>query len=79
MKDLLRMCAMMVLLLFCATNYGYSQGKGILTGKVVDEGNEVLPGASIVLKGTTQGTTTNLDGLYNLHGINAGSYQVEVS
>lgn len=79
MKDLLKMCAMMVLLLFCATNYGYSQGKGILTGKVVDEGNEVLPGASIVLKGTTQGTTTNLDGLYNLHGINAGSYQVEVS
>jgi len=35
-----------------------------LKGKVTDEKGETLPFASIYIKGTTKGTTTNLDGLY---------------
>jgi len=79
MKALLKTGAMIVLLLLCATTYGYSQGRGIIAGKVTDENNETLPGASIVLKGTTQGTATDLNGNYNLRGIEAGNHQVEVS
>jgi TonB-dependent SusC/RagA subfamily outer membrane receptor len=37
-----------------------------ISGKVTDVGGFPLPGVSIVLKGTTTGTTTNLDGEYNL-------------
>ncbi|MEQ6119617.1 TonB-dependent receptor [Reichenbachiella sp. MALMAid0571] len=37
-----------------------------ISGKVVDEKNESLPGATIVEKGTTNGTTTDLDGNYKL-------------
>jgi len=37
-----------------------------ISGKVTDENNEGLPGASVVLKGTTTGTTTDLDGNYSL-------------
>lgn len=78
MKALLKTSAMTVLLLLCATIYGYSQGRGIIAGKVTDENNETLPGASIVLKGTTLGTATDLNGYYNLRGIGAGEYQVEI-
>jgi len=37
-----------------------------ITGKVVDDGNQPLAGVSIVLKGTTTGTTTDGNGLYSL-------------
>lgn len=37
-----------------------------ITGKITDENSQGLPGASVVLKGTTNGTTTDLDGNYKL-------------
>ncbi len=40
----------------------------VLTGKVTDSSSgEALPGVSIVVKGTTNGTITNMDGIYNLN------------
>ncbi len=40
-----------------------------VTGKVVDENGEPIPGASIVLKGTTTGTISDMDGIYTLAGV----------
>lgn len=37
-----------------------------LTGKVLDEAGATLPGVSIVVKGTQTGTTTNVDGEFQL-------------
>ncbi|MEQ6119478.1 TonB-dependent receptor [Reichenbachiella sp. MALMAid0571] len=37
-----------------------------ITGKITDENGEGLPGASVVVKGTTVGTTTDLDGNYKV-------------
>lgn len=37
-----------------------------LTGKVVDGDNEALIGASILIKGTSQGTVTDIDGTFKL-------------
>ncbi|MEQ9289689.1 MAG: TonB-dependent receptor [Cyclobacteriaceae bacterium] len=37
-----------------------------ITGKITDENGEGLPGASVVVKGTTNGTTTNLEGNFRL-------------
>ena len=37
-----------------------------IQGRIIDENGEGLPGASIVVKGTTVGATTNLDGNYKL-------------
>lgn len=37
-----------------------------ISGTITDENNEGLPGASIVVKGTANGTTTDLDGKYKL-------------
>lgn len=37
-----------------------------LNGRVVDGKNEPLVGATILVKGTTNGTVTDIDGTYNL-------------
>lgn len=37
-----------------------------VSGKVTDESGETLPGVNVVIKGTTTGTTTDLDGNYRL-------------
>ncbi|WP_320018237.1 TonB-dependent receptor [Labilibaculum manganireducens] len=37
-----------------------------VTGKVTDSGGESLPGVNIVILGTTQGTITNIDGVYSM-------------
>ena len=42
------------------------QGKKI-TGKVVDSQGEAIPGATVMVKGTTVGTVTNIDGIFELN------------
>ncbi len=37
-----------------------------VSGKVLDEDGDPLPGATVLIKGTTKGTTTNVDGNYTL-------------
>src|SRR5687768_2249247 len=37
-----------------------------ITGKVTDDGNQPLPGANVLEKGTTNGTTTDADGNYTI-------------
>jgi TonB-dependent starch-binding outer membrane protein SusC len=37
-----------------------------VSGKVTDSSNQPLPGVTVVVKGTTQGTVTNADGNYTL-------------
>lgn len=43
-----------------------SQEDGVVTGLVVDQKGVPLPGVSIVIKGTTTGITTDIDGKYSL-------------
>ena len=44
-------------------NIGITQ---TISGTVVDENNESIPGVNIILKGTTKGTTTDIQGRYSL-------------
>ena len=53
---------LIALLLFSVIIVGQTK----VTGTVVDEMGEPLPGASIVENGTTNGTTTDFDGIFNL-------------
>lgn len=58
-----------ILLLFLvlfSTSYYVSAQSRILTGKVSDSKGVTLPGVSIKVKGTSVGTTTNLDGRYTI-------------
>lgn len=51
-------------LLLCSITTGYAQNK-TLTG-IVSEGGTPLPGVSVTIKGTTEGTQTDLWGKYSL-------------
>ena len=49
------------------------QPQRVVTGKVTDSRNQPLPGVTVVIKGTTQGTITDADGTYTLQEISAGA------
>jgi TonB-linked SusC/RagA family outer membrane protein len=42
---------------------------GVITGKVVDETNQPLPGATVTVKGTQQGAGTDANGNFRLTGV----------
>lgn len=46
-----------------------------LTGKITNKDGESLPFANIYVQGTTNGTTSNLDGLYNFE-LTPGTYSI---
>src|SRR5690554_5605756 len=46
-----------------------AQQQRSVSGKVTDSGGQPLPGVTVVVKGTTQGTVTNADGTYTLSNI----------
>src|SRR5471030_3018609 len=47
---------------------------GSITGKVIDETNQSLPGASVSIDGTTLGSTTDANGNYTIKNVNPGTY-----
>ena len=53
----------------------YAVAQNAVTGSVTDENGEGIPGANIVIKGTSQGTITDIDGAFS---INASSSDVLV-
>ncbi|MFZ4561601.1 MAG: carboxypeptidase-like regulatory domain-containing protein, partial [Saprospiraceae bacterium] len=60
----MRKCVLLLVLFF--TVVGSTWAQRTITGKVTDTGGEPLIGASILAKGTTVGTVTDLDGAYSL-------------
>ena len=63
-------------LLLCSAQ---SFAQAVLKGKVIDSQNLSLPGASVVLKGTANGTVTNQKGEFSFINLASGNYEVEVS
>ncbi|MEL7119563.1 MAG: SusC/RagA family TonB-linked outer membrane protein [Bacteroidota bacterium] len=56
--------SLVVMLLFAV--FSMAMAQQTLSGKITDQGGEPLIGASILVKGTTKGTTTDFDGMYTL-------------
>ncbi len=58
-----------------------AQETGSITGTLLDKeaGDQPLPFANVIIKGTTKGTTTDFDGLYTLDNLEPGTYTVEFS
>ncbi|MGJ8733176.1 MAG: TonB-dependent receptor [Cellulophaga sp.] len=44
----------------------FAMAQGEISGTVTDQNNELLPGVNIIIKGTTNGTTTDFDGNYSI-------------
>ncbi|RMH56872.1 MAG: TonB-dependent receptor [Bacteroidetes bacterium] len=80
MKSLLCLSLLAILLGGMMTPAARAQQGATLTGTVTEaETGQTLPGASVLLVGTTQGTATDADGRYRLTGIAPGTYTVQVS
>src|SRR5690606_1705881 len=52
---------------------GYLTEQFQVTGTVTDENGVPLPGASVVVKGTTTGTVTDFDGKYSIDVVSTGT------
>lgn len=64
------------LLILVFTKIGFSQNSSI-KGKVIDDKTgETLPGASVVIKGTTTGSNTDLDGAFSINNLSPGTYSI---
>ena len=76
-RRVLGVCALLSLFL---TQSVFAQGVGILKGVVYDKTTkDRLPGANIVVKGTSVGTTTNLDGAFIVKNVPAGDQTIVVT
>lgn len=53
--------------------------KGVIAGRVIDEQNLSLPGATVVIKGTTNGSVSDENGFYRIINLNEGQYEIVVS
>ncbi len=52
---------------------------GSITGKVVDENNQPLPGSTVLVAGTTIAGATDVNGVYRINGVKAGTYSLTAS
>ncbi|PRX56288.1 TonB-dependent receptor [Flagellimonas meridianipacifica] len=55
------------------------QSFGAVSGRVLGEAGEPLPGASVVIRQLVIGTSSSLEGLFNLPRVPYGSHEIEVS
>lgn len=61
-----------LLLLFVLSSVAVFAQTGVITGKVVDESNQPLPGVTVAVKGTQRSTATDANGNYRLTGMPTG-------
>lgn len=82
MKRLIRLLTVLLALLLISSVPALAQS-GKITGTVVDENDEPLPGVNIVLiegtEPTTQGAQTNAEGFYTILNIEPGTYSLRAS
>ncbi|MDO6471201.1 TonB-dependent receptor [Maribacter sp. 1_MG-2023] len=71
------MRTILLLALMVIGTFGYSQTN--INGNVVDQNNAPIPGANIVIVGTTIGTVTDFDGNFNLATSEVPPFKIEVS
>ncbi len=77
---MLRKWSVVVLALLAAPLLAHAQGTGKVAGVVTDASTgESLPGAQILLVGTTLGAQSNIDGNYFIIGVPVGTYDVQAS
>ncbi|WP_375417669.1 SusC/RagA family TonB-linked outer membrane protein [uncultured Hymenobacter sp.] len=57
----------------------YAQATGSVGGRVTDDRSEGVPGATVLIEGTSLGSSTNVDGTFNIQNVSAGARILVVS
>ena len=70
----------LLFILFVST-FSFAQNTGSVVGKLTDKeyNNEPLAFANVLIKGTTKGTTSDIDGLYGFDNLDPGPYTLVFS
>ena len=76
-KNLTNLLTSVFLLILTGSSLFAQSGK--ISGKVIDTKGIALPGATIILKGSTIGTTTDQNGNFSIEKVLNGSYKLGVS
>lgn len=72
---------LLFLLLFACFGFvpgAYAQ-TGSVSGKVTDSKSEGIPGATVLIEGSTLGSSSNVDGTYNIQNVPAGPHTLVIS
>ncbi|MCB2407807.1 SusC/RagA family TonB-linked outer membrane protein [Hymenobacter lucidus] len=65
---------LLFLLLFVCTGFtGAFAQTGAVSGRILDEKSQGVPGATVLIEGTTLGSSTNADGTYLIQNVPAGA------
>ncbi len=73
----MKLSALLSFALLLCTNVLFSQNSSV-KGKVIDEKTgETLPGATVLIQGTTTGGNTDLDGVFSINNLAPGTYIIE--
>ncbi|MBX2818157.1 MAG: TonB-dependent receptor [Rhodothermaceae bacterium] len=67
------------ILLCCITSDVFAQQRYLISGSVIDTDGNALAGATVVIKGTTSGSITNLDGRYSFQYTGQGEVTLAAS
>ena len=66
-------------LLLCGlTSVAEAQQRGMIEGRVVDSAGVGIPGATVLVVGTSRGAAADIDGYYKIAGLHAGPYSLVV-
>ncbi|WP_310397964.1 SusC/RagA family TonB-linked outer membrane protein [Hymenobacter sp.] len=72
-----------LLFLLLLAGFGWPSGAfaqtGSVSGRITDEKNEGIPGATVLIDGTTLGSSSNSDGTYSIQSVPAGPQILVVS
>lgn len=70
-----------IVLILLLTSVAFNAQTGSVKGKLIDKeyNNEPLAFANVLIKGTTKGTTSDFDGLYELTDLEVGNYTLMFS
>ncbi len=79
MKNRLKVSEICILLLFVFNAVAYSQTAGKISGFVIDETSEPLVGVNVIVRGTSLGAATDMDGEFFILNVPPGTYDVEAS
>ncbi len=68
-----------MLLVFILPAMAFSQEKSSISGQVSDETGQTVPGANVIIQGTSKAVSTDVDGGYTFLNLSAGSYTILVT
>ncbi|WP_460621070.1 SusC/RagA family TonB-linked outer membrane protein [Hymenobacter tenuis] len=74
--------AKLALPLLCAgvsVSSAYAQGIGTVSGRVLDEKGEGMPGVTVIVEGTNLGGSTNSDGTFSIQNVPSGPHTLVMS